>query len=79
MAPNIGTVTVMPDDFSPPVEVIQNTTSGLFHEIGERNKSHETLRGGVIIYENYARRILGLPKRPYDWTHIDPQTSYPIN
>ena len=79
VAPNIGTVTVTPDDFSPPVEVIQNTTSGLFHEIGERNESNEILRGGVIIYENHARRILGLPERPFDWQHINPLTTYPIN
>ena len=79
VAPDIGTVTVWPDDFSSPVEVAQNTTSGLFHEIGERNESDETLRGNVIIYENYARQILGLPKRPYDWTHRNPQPIYPIN
>jgi RHS repeat-associated protein len=44
VAPNIGTVTVHPFDGSPSVEVIQNTASGLFHEKGERNESHETLR-----------------------------------
>ena len=78
VAPNIGTVTVTPDDFSLPVEVIQNTTSGLFHEIGERNESNEILRGGVIIYENHARRILGLPERPFDLQHVNPLTIYPI-
>ena len=79
VSPDIGTVTVWPDDFSPSVEVLQNTTSGLFHEIGELHESDETLRGGVIIYENHARRILRLPKRPFDFNHINPQTRYQIN
>ena len=79
VAPDIGTVEVYPDDFSSPVEVVQNTTSGLFHEIGERHESNEKIRGSVIIYENYARRILKLPERPYDLNHINPRTPYPIN
>ena len=79
VAPDIGTVDVYPDDFSSPVEVVQNTTSGLFHEIGERHESNEKIRGSVIIYENYARRILKLPERPYDFNHINPRTPYPIN
>ena len=79
VAPDIGTVEVYPDDFSSPVEVVQNTTSGLFHEIGERHESNEKIRGSVIIYENYARRILKLPERPYDFNHINPRTLYPIN
>ena len=78
VAPDIGTVEVCPDDFSSPVEVVQNTASGLFHEIGERHESNEKIRGSVIIYENYARRILGLPERPYDLNHINPQTPYQI-
>ena len=47
--------------------VQQNTTSTLFHEIGERNTPRRVLQRGVVIdYENYVRRILGLPHRPYD-------------
>jgi hypothetical protein len=38
VAPDIGTVEVYPDDFSSPVEVVQNTVSGLFHEM-ERDKN----------------------------------------
>lgn len=44
VAPDIGTVEVCPDDFSSPVEVVQNTASGLFHEIGERHESNEKIR-----------------------------------
>ena len=78
VAPDIGAVEVYPDDFSSPVEVVQNTASGLFHEIGERQESNEKIRGSVIIYEDYARRISGLPERPYDFNHINPQTSWQI-
>lgn len=78
VAPDIGTVEVYHDDFSSPVEVVQNTVSGLFHEIGERQESNEKIRGSVIIYENYARRISGLHERPYDFNHINPQTSWQI-
>ena len=47
--------------------VQQNTTSTLFHEIGERNTPRNVLQRGVVIdYENYVRRIIGLPHRPYD-------------
>ena len=49
--------------------VEQNTTSILFHEIGERNLGEATHRGAVIDYENNVRRIIGLPKRPYDMYH----------
>ena len=44
VAPDVGTVEVYPDDFSSPVEVVQNTVSGLFHEIGERQESNEKNR-----------------------------------
>lgn len=70
VAPDIGTVEVYPDDFSSPVEVVQNTVSGLFHEIGERQESNEKIRGSVIIYENYARRISGLHERPTTLTTL---------
>ena len=70
VAPDAGNVQVWPDVIpSIPQEVQQNTASVLFHEIGERNESNETNRGSVITYENHARRILNLPKRPYDWNH----------
>ncbi len=50
--------------------VEQNTTTALFHEIGERNsRSSVEYRGGVIDYENYVRKIIGLPVRPYDLNH----------
>ena len=72
VAPDAGNVQVWPDVIpSIPQEVQQNTASVLFHEIGERNESNETNRGSVITYENHARRILNLPKRPYDWNHTN--------
>ena len=48
-------------------DVLQNTTSALFHEIGERNTpSRVDYRYVVIDYENHVRRIMGMPRRPYD-------------
>lgn len=49
--------------------VQQNTTSGLFHEIGEATTTNLNYRGGVIDYENKVRGIIGLPLRPYDLNH----------
>ncbi len=49
--------------------VQQNTTSGLFHEIGEAITTNLTYRGKVIDYENKVRSIIGLPLRPYDLNH----------
>lgn len=76
VAPNVGAITVRPEptyDFNgniiigEPVVVDQNTTSILFHEIGERNTpARILLRSVVIDYENYVREILGMPHRPYD-------------
>lgn len=40
-----------------------------FHEIDERNISNINFRGGVIDYENYARKIIGLPIRPFGLNH----------
>jgi len=77
VSPNVGTVTVTLDvpqfvngmvDF-PTQDVRQNTTSVLFHEIGERNTSNKNFRGAVIDYENYARQVIGLPIRPHDLSH----------
>jgi RHS repeat-associated protein len=49
--------------------VQKNTTSGLFHEIGEAITTNLTYRGKVIEYENKVRSIIGLPLRPYDLNH----------
>lgn len=49
--------------------VKQNTTSGLFHEIGEVITKDLNYRSGVIDYENKARKIIALPQRPYDLNH----------
>lgn len=47
----------------------QNSTSLLFHEIGERITSNKTYRGAAIDYENNVRRIMDLSLRPYDIQH----------
>lgn len=49
--------------------VKQNTTSGLFHEIGEAITTDLEYRGAVIDYENTARKVIVLPLRPYDLNH----------
>ena len=79
IAPNAGDIEVIPDivyynsiskSIGTMQTVKQNTTSILFHEIGERILGDEKeYRGNVIDYENYVRRIIGLPERPYDITH----------
>ncbi|WP_252196543.1 RHS repeat-associated core domain-containing protein, partial [Bacteroides salyersiae] len=77
IAPNVGTVNVTLDQIQfingviglPTQNVLQNTTSALFHEIGERNTSNINFRGGVIDYENYVRKIIRLPMRPFDLNH----------
>jgi RHS repeat-associated protein len=77
IAPNVRSVDVTLDQmqitdngFSFPTQnVQQNTTSALFHEIGERNTTNINFRGAVIDFENYARRVIGLPVRPYDLNH----------
>ena len=77
VAPNAGTVNVTLDQIQvvngtigfPTQDVQQNTTSTLFHEIGERNTKSTTYRGGVIDFENYARKVIELPIRPYDLNH----------
>ena len=75
VAPNVGSVEVnltlegWQATGKPTQNVQQNTTSTLFHEIGERNTKNENYRGGVIDFENYARRVIGLPVRPYDLYH----------
>ncbi len=66
VSPNIGEITVTSDKTYQKVNVSQNTTSGLFHEIGEVVCKSKTYRGDVIKYENYAREIIGLPLRPTD-------------
>ena len=53
----------------PTQNVQQKTTSTLFHEIGESNTKNENFRGAVVDFENYVRRIIGLPQRPYDLYH----------
>ena len=77
IAPNVGSVDVTLDQVQitadglgfPSQNVQQNTTSTLFHEIGERNTTNINFRGAVIDFENYARRAIGLPVRPYDLNH----------
>lgn len=77
IAPSVDTVNVTLDQMQfvnggigfPTQNVLQNTTSTLFHEIGERNTSNINFRGGVIDYENYTRKVIGLPVRPYDLNH----------
>ena len=77
VAPNVGTITVQTEpernaigdyiNLGGTAVVEQNTTSTLFHEIGERNTPSSILQRGVVVdYENYVRRIIGLPNRPYD-------------
>ena len=75
VAPSVGVINVTVDPRQDPLggtfreqNVQQNTTSTLFHEIGERN-TNSSYRGGVIDYENYVRKIIGLPIRPYDLFH----------
>jgi|GEM_PF-3283848 len=78
VAPNVGTVNVTLDEgiqiknrtiSIPTQDVQQNTTSALFHEIGERNTKNANYRGAVIKYENYVRKAIGLPIRPMDTQH----------
>lgn len=77
IAPSVGSVDVTLDQIQitadglgfPTQNVQQNTTSTLFHEIGERNTTNINFRGAVIDFENYARRVIGLPVRPYDLNH----------
>ena len=78
ISPNVGAVEVTKDQFPFKSEIVeQNTTSTLFHEIGERNTHNVHYRGNVIDYENLVRRILKLPQRPYDLNHTnDIETKY---
>jgi RHS repeat-associated protein len=75
VSPNATDVDVIKDNFMDilnrnSTNVKQNTTSVLFHEIGEVNEGTTSgLRGGVIDYENIVREIIGLPNRPYDEHH----------
>ena len=78
VSPNVGTVNVTLDEGiqvvngvirSPTQDVQQNTTSTLFHEIGERNTKNIYYRGAVVRYENYIRKVIGLPIRPMDTQH----------
>jgi hypothetical protein len=77
VAPSVGSVDVTLDQIQitanglgfPTQNVQQNTTSTLFHEIGERNTTNINFRGAVIDFENSARRVIGLPVRPYDLNH----------
>jgi hypothetical protein len=77
IAPSVGSVDVTLDQIQitadglgfPTQNVQQNTTSTLFHEIGERNTTNINFRGAVIDFENYARRVIRLPVRPYDLNH----------
>ena len=75
VAPSVGVISVTVDPLQDPLggtfrvqDVQQNTTSALFHEIGERN-TNSSYRGAVIDYENYVRTIIELPIRPYDIFH----------
>ena len=53
--------------------VKQNTTSVLFHEIGEFNTpEYNETRGEVLDYENVVRKLLKMPFRPEDTDHFHP-------
>jgi RHS repeat-associated protein len=77
IAPNVGTVNVTLDEMQfvngkigfSTQDVQQNTTSTLFHEIGEINTKSNSYRGKVIDYENHVRKIIGFPLRPFDLNH----------
>ncbi|GHV35828.1 hypothetical protein FACS1894178_6240 [Bacteroidia bacterium] len=76
IAPNVGDITVnlTKEDVIKTGNlrsvVSLNTTSTLFHEIGELNTpSYNTTRGRVIDFENVVRRVLRMPIRPYDLSH----------
>ena len=76
VAPSVATIEVIIDPFrindsgnGMTRTVQQNTTTTLFHEIGERNSKNKRFRGAVIDYENHVRAILKLPERPYDVNH----------
>lgn len=57
-------------DFGMKEEIVkQNTTSVLFHEIGEVNEKNIHFRGSVVDYENKVRVIIKLPLRPTDLNH----------
>jgi RHS repeat-associated protein len=73
---NIGEVIVTSDITLQQVNVSQNTTTGLFHEFGEAICKNPTFRGNVITYENYVRKIMGLPVRPTDLSYHS--NKYPI-
>ena len=55
--------------FNKTQEVKLNSTSILFHEIGELNTTNLEFRGEVIDYENNARSVLNMDQRPYDLNH----------
>ena len=75
ISPKAGDIDISLDNFSSSgslfqmVKIEQNTTSVLFHEIGERNLGQNNYRGTVIDYENTVRSVIGLSKRPYDIYH----------
>ena len=46
-----------------------NTTTILFHEIGEARIGKAVKRSSAVDYENIVRKILGMEKRPYDAAH----------
>ncbi|MDD5695410.1 MAG: DUF6443 domain-containing protein [Bacteroidales bacterium] len=52
-----------------PTTVKQNTTSALFHEVGEVNAGKSEYRGSVIDTENNVRGIMKMNTRPYDMYH----------
>jgi hypothetical protein len=52
-----------------PTKVVQNTTTTLFHEIGEVNAGKSEYRGSVINYENNVRGIMKMNSRPFDIYH----------
>lgn len=80
VAPSVGSFVVTLDYFIitpdkqlvfPTEVVVNNTTTTLFHEIGERNTKNIHYRGAVIDFENCVRRTIGLPVRPYDLNHTN--------
>lgn len=59
-----------------PTEINMNTTTLLFHELGEAIVYNQNHRADVIKFENLVRTILDLPKRTTDFNHTNYNTIY---
>ncbi|GHV35815.1 hypothetical protein FACS1894178_6190 [Bacteroidia bacterium] len=83
VSPNMtgGDVTsVESNSFLKQVYVEMNTTTALFHEIGEALMGKKQYRGGAVDLENCVRNILKMARRPYDVQHQpQPMPTFPQN